>query len=102
MSKKITKTHNPPPKFSGKIVYCSNGNISHKIPYVNDKKHGVETWWFDDGTKSRETYYILDIRHVTIAWDQTGNVIEAHLPKNITNAIYKSHALSKLKKPYQL
>ncbi len=26
-------------------AYYDNGKVMSKTPYVNDKKHGIETWW---------------------------------------------------------
>ncbi len=53
MSTKIDKSQNPHPQNRVEIKRYSSGEIESKTPYVEDEKHGAETWWYAGGTKER-------------------------------------------------
>ncbi len=37
-----------------KISHFNNGQIQYKIHYVGENRHGLETWWREDGSKEWE------------------------------------------------
>ncbi len=57
MRKKINKTPNEPLKNGTEITRHSNGSVRYKIPYVNGKRHGVQTLWYDDGRKWSQSWW---------------------------------------------
>ncbi len=74
MSKEISKK---PPEITNpnrvKTTRHENGKVKSKIPYVNGKKHGVETEWFTDGSKWFERMWVSGKRHGdTTYWYKNG------------------------------
>ncbi len=91
--------------------YYSNGIILSKTPFINDKKHGVESWWwdgrkqweimwrdgkqhgvetdwFENGQKNYETYYFLGKKSAWIEWDEKGDVakVTSRTPAQAANS----------------
>ncbi len=50
------------------ITNHSNGMVISKIPYMNDKKHGLEIWWYEDGTKWTEAMWKAGKMHGLERW----------------------------------
>ncbi len=77
MSKKIANIHNPPVKTIVSAKYHPGGEIMSEVPYVDGKKHGVETGWHDkhaNGNKFQETIWVNNKRHgVTTRWHRDGS-----------------------------
>ncbi len=48
--------------------YHRNGKILSKTPYVNDKKHGLETKWWEGGKKNHEIMWKYGKKHGAETW----------------------------------
>ncbi len=46
-----------------KKEYDENGRLDYEIPYVNGKKHGVEKWYYANGQISLEIPYVNGKKH---------------------------------------
>ncbi len=56
-----------------KVTRYTNGRISSKTPYVNGKKHGVDSRWFKNGKKEIERMWKEDKRHgMYSGWYENG------------------------------
>ena len=44
-------------------MYDKNGLLYYEIPYVNDKNHGVEKWYYANGQISLEIPYVNGKKH---------------------------------------
>ncbi len=56
-----------------KITRYDSGEVEYKTPYVNGKKHGVETMWDESGQKLWEIMWVDDKRHgMETQWDENG------------------------------
>ncbi len=73
MSKKTNTTLKPQPKSTVKTTHYFNGQVMSKNHYVNDKRHGVETEWWDNGHKRREVMWNDGKKHgVATGWLKDG------------------------------
>ncbi len=73
MSKKPDNPSKTRPPSRVDIKQHPNGEIETATPYVNGKKHGVETWWEEDGTKEREETWRNGRRHgMETEWYENG------------------------------
>ncbi len=68
MNKKIPKIRNPVPQNHVKTTYYTNGMIESKTPYEKGKKHGVESWWYEDGSKFANKIWRNDEEHGMETW----------------------------------
>ncbi len=74
MSEKINKNKNPHHQNREENRYHPNGMIEFKILYKNDKKHGLDTWWYDNGKKEIETMWKDGKKHgPDTVWWENGN-----------------------------
>ncbi len=73
------------------ITRYPNGAPECKTPYVNDKAHGVEIWWWNNGQKSSEIMRKDGKRHgVVRAWRKSGEIWhESMTYKN--NKVYETY-----------
>ncbi len=69
--------------------WYENGTKSHEGMLKNGKPHGMETYWHDSGQKYWEIYYPQDGVCSHIEWDEEGNVVKIVLSKAATKPIRK-------------
>jgi len=56
-----------------KTYYYKNGNKWYEIPYVNDKRNGLQIVWHSNGNKSCETPYVNGKVHgLEIVYNKNG------------------------------
>ena len=56
------------------VDYWSNGQKFYEIPWVNGQRHGIETWWREDGNKELERPWVNGQRHgIETWWRKDGN-----------------------------
>ncbi len=73
MSEKINKINNPFPKTKVNITHHSNGKVKSKTYYVNDKRHGAQIGWYENGVKWREQMWRDGKKHgVETYWRDNG------------------------------
>ncbi len=65
MSEEIIKINN---NTEIKVIRHGNGEVESETPYVDGKKHGLQTRWYDDGTKEREERYKAEKKHGMETW----------------------------------
>ncbi len=69
---KVRRSHNSlvqTPQIREDITRYSNGEMKSKTPYVDGKKHGVDTGWHENGRKSYEKMWRDGNSHgVEIGW----------------------------------
>ncbi len=56
------------------IKHHADGGVLSKTRYKNEKKHGIETWWWKNGGKEQEiTWNDFKLHGVWIKWYESGN-----------------------------
>ncbi len=56
-----------------KTTHYDNGKVQSKTPYVNGKKHGLETEWWESGQKHWERMLRKNKKHgVNTVWRENG------------------------------
>ncbi len=85
MSKKIDKTKKqeksqPPNRIE--MTRHSNGVVQSETPYVNGKKHGLNKWWREDGSKWIEEIWRSGKKHgMATDWYESGRKSEERMRK---------------------
>jgi len=55
--------------------YRPNGQKYWETPFVNGKRHGIETWWYENGKKSSEYKYVNGQEHgIHFEWYDNGSL----------------------------
>ena len=82
-------------KLHGTEMRYTNHGRRLETPYVDGKKHGMQTWYYETGNKKEETPYVDGIRHGTEVeyLDSKSRVVAKWRETPMWKAKYMAHRL---------
>ncbi len=102
MTQNVPYHPGPPPPNRLQVRYHPSGFLWGNTPFANNKMHGVDTWWYEDGQKRWEVYYLDNEVYAEIEWDKEGNVTVTRFPDSVTKRHSKPKPPTRIERDLKL